>query len=201
MSEAGRPEAGRREAKKTETMAALRDAAFARFLQHGFSESRVADIAEDCGVSERTFFRYFGSKEHAALDGLASWLDHLIEAIEELPDSYAPIEALNAVMAQAAAGRFAFGADQVRSAIAYTSYPEVRAEFTLMTDGLRLRLVDDFARRAGTDPLDPYPRVLGSVLAAGLFAVMESWLHGGRGENPWTLARDTLTRVAGDLAG
>ena len=200
MGEAGAP-AGRRELHKSETRAALRDAALARFMAHGFAETRVADIAEDCGVSERTFFRYFPTKEQAAIDGLSGWLEQLIDAVEELPDSYAPIDAVNAVFAQASAGRFSFGAEQVRSAIAYTTYPEVRAEFTLLTDSLRLRLVDDFARRSGTDPLDPYPRVLASVLSAGLFAVMESWLHGGRGEDPWELAAATLTRVIEDFAG
>lgn len=37
------------------------------------------------------------------------------------------------------------------------------------------------------------------MISAGLFAVMESWLYGGNGNDPWTLVRTTLTQVAGDL--
>ena len=198
MALAGTSE-GRREVKRSETRHALREAALARFLAHGVADARVADIAADCGVSERTFFRYFPTKEHAALDGLETWLQQLISAFEELPDSYGPIAALDAVFAQARAGRFPFGADQVRSAIAYESFPEVQATFAGIVEAQRLRTVADIARRSGTDLYDPYARVLGSVLTSGLFAVMESWLHGGRGDDPWDLVAETLGRVARDV--
>jgi AcrR family transcriptional regulator len=195
-----KPAAGRRETKKQETHAALRDAAFTRFAEKGFAATRVADITEACGVSERTFFRYFESKEHVALAALMQWLDDLFDAIESLPESYGPMEAIGAVFRQAEAGRFAFGAEQARDVIAYTQYPEVQAHFVRVTDVLRRRLIADYARRAGVDEFDPYVRVLGSILSAGLFAIMESFLSGAGGD-PWKLARETMVRVAEDVAG
>ena len=191
---------GRRETKKLETRAALRDAAFALFAERGFAATRVADIAAACDVSERTFFRYFDSKEQVALAALQDWMEELYGAVEALPDSYAPIEAVVAVFRQADAGRFPFGPEQVRDVLAYDQFPEVRHHFTLVAEDLRLRLVDDFARRAGTDPLDPYPRVLASIISAGMFAVTESWLQGRRGDDPWVLARDSIARVANEFA-
>ncbi|MEZ5207800.1 MAG: TetR/AcrR family transcriptional regulator [Acidimicrobiales bacterium] len=92
MALAGTSE-GRREVKKSETRQAARGGARPLPGAHGVADARVADIAADCGVSERTFFRYFPTKEHAALDGLETWLQQLISAFEELPDSYGPIAA------------------------------------------------------------------------------------------------------------
>jgi len=104
------------------------------------------------------------------------------------------------VLAQAEAGRFTFGPEQARDVVAYAMYPEVQRHFTQVNDQLRVRLIRDYARRSNADPLDPYPRVLGSVMSAGLFAVMESWLRGHLGDNPWALAREMMTRVSTDLA-
>jgi AcrR family transcriptional regulator len=193
-------EVGRRETKRLETHHALRDAAFGLFAQRGFGETRVVDIAQACGISERTFFRYFTSKEDVALYAMKAWMDELFHAIESLPDSYGPIEAIGAVLQQADAGRFVFGVEQGRDVVAYLQFPEVRQHFTQISDQMRLRLVADFARRSGMSELDPYPRVLASIINAGLFAVMESWLHSPTAEDPWRLARETLTRVARDFA-
>jgi AcrR family transcriptional regulator len=191
---------GERERKKTETRAALRDAALVSFATHGFSQTRIADVAAACGVSERTFFRYFDSKEQVAVAGMEAWLEQLFVAIESLPDSYDPIEAVTAVIRQAEAGRFAFGMEEIRDAVAYATFPEVQDYFARVTDKFRQRLAADFARRSGTDVYDPYPRVLASIISAGMFAIIESWLRGGRGGNPWRMAREAIARVASEFA-
>lgn len=40
------------------------------FIQRGFEEVTAAEIARDSGISLRSFFRYFATKEDAALAGL-----------------------------------------------------------------------------------------------------------------------------------
>ena len=112
-------ETGRRATKKAETHDALRNAAFKLFAEKGFAATRVADIVAICTVSERTFFRYFASKEDVALAGVQAWLDELFLAIEALPDTFDPIAAIGAVLRQADGGRFAFGPDQARDVVAY----------------------------------------------------------------------------------
>ncbi|MDB5827301.1 MAG: TetR family transcriptional regulator [Variovorax sp.] len=37
----------------------FRAAAMALFVEHGYDETTVADIAERAGLTARTFFRYF----------------------------------------------------------------------------------------------------------------------------------------------
>ena len=56
----------RREQKKAEVREALVRAADALFVEQGFEGTTVYQIAERAGVSRRTFFRYFPSKEAIA---------------------------------------------------------------------------------------------------------------------------------------
>ena len=83
---------GRRVARKRETRRALHDAALRLFIERGFQETTVADIARAAGVAPRTFFGYFPTKE-AALYGP---LEDLIELLESrLSANAVPPDALD----------------------------------------------------------------------------------------------------------
>ena len=58
---------GLRERKKRERGQALRRAAIDLALEKGYSNVTVEDICERCGVSRRTFFNYYSSREEALL--------------------------------------------------------------------------------------------------------------------------------------
>lgn len=58
---------GLRERKKRERGQALRRAAIDLALEKGYHNVTVEDICERCGVSRRTFFNYYSSKEEALL--------------------------------------------------------------------------------------------------------------------------------------
>lgn len=61
------PVEGLRERKKRERGQALRRAAIDLALEKGYHNVTVEDICERCGVSRRTFFNYYSSKEEALL--------------------------------------------------------------------------------------------------------------------------------------
>lgn len=65
MTEPAAPAApvGRRAQHKVSTRRALEDAALRRFARDGYDETSVDAIAADAGVSTRTFFRYFATKD------------------------------------------------------------------------------------------------------------------------------------------
>lgn len=193
-------EIGRRERKKNETRAALREAALARFADKGFAETRVVDITEAADVSERTFFRYFQSKEDVAVAALREWLEGLFADVDQAPPEQMPSEIVTSIIENGRAGKYPFGVEQLRDVVAYVTFPEVQDHVARIIDGLRVRMIEDAARRTGTEPTDPYPRVIGSVITAGCFAVFESMLLSGRVDASWTTAADILQRVVDEFA-
>lgn len=56
---------GLRERRRQETRRDISDAALDLFERHGVAGTTVDDIAHTAGISPRTFFRYFPTKEHA----------------------------------------------------------------------------------------------------------------------------------------
>jgi AcrR family transcriptional regulator len=69
------PSLSLRERKKAETWAAIHEAAAALVMERGIERTTVEAIAESVGISARTFFNYFPSKEDAVLGMRAPVLD------------------------------------------------------------------------------------------------------------------------------
>jgi AcrR family transcriptional regulator len=57
------PATGLREPKKRQTRDALARAALELFVERGYDETTLAEIADAAGVSTRTIFAYFPGKE------------------------------------------------------------------------------------------------------------------------------------------
>lgn len=70
----------RRERQKAAIREELRAVAIDAFLTHGYHEANITEIAERAGVSERTFYRYFPTKESVALD----WIDETAPTVHEM---------------------------------------------------------------------------------------------------------------------
>jgi AcrR family transcriptional regulator len=68
------PVPGLRERRRRATEAEIGDAALGLFERQGVAATTVGDIARAAGISERTFFRYFSSKEETVLD-FQHWFD------------------------------------------------------------------------------------------------------------------------------
>ena len=64
------PVEGLRERKKRLMRQQLSDTATRMFVERGFDAVRVSEVAEACGVSEKTVFNYFPTKESLVLDRL-----------------------------------------------------------------------------------------------------------------------------------
>lgn len=67
--------AGLRERKKQRTREAIAAAAIALFLERGFDQVSVADVAAAAEVSKRTLFKYFPSKEDLVVQRFADHQD------------------------------------------------------------------------------------------------------------------------------
>jgi AcrR family transcriptional regulator len=96
---------GRRETHKRETREALLAAARKLFAAHGFDETTVRDIAGAAGVTERTFFRYFASKDDLVYSELLDLLPQLHQGIVTAPAGLpVPLAVRDAVLGLAAGG-------------------------------------------------------------------------------------------------
>lgn len=85
---------GLREQKKKRTRQALYEAALGQFEEKGFEAVTVDAIAEEVGVSPRTFFRYFPSKEAVLFCDWENDLAELEAYFLELPAEIGLWEAL-----------------------------------------------------------------------------------------------------------
>jgi AcrR family transcriptional regulator len=91
---------GLRERKRRETLQRIAKTALKQFIVNGYDATTLDDIAEAAGISRRTFFYYFKSKE----DILLAWQSGVADAIRaavlaESPDQ-APLDAVrNALLA------------------------------------------------------------------------------------------------------
>ena len=69
---------GVREERKAATRSEIQRATLDLLEESGLEATTVARIAERAGISERTFFRYFDSKEAAAVPGQGELIDALV---------------------------------------------------------------------------------------------------------------------------
>src|SRR3954470_7122520 len=97
---------GLRERKKREMRRRLSDTAARLCLQHGFDAFRVADVAEACGVSEKTVFNYFPTKESLVLDQLEATMSALRTGLADssVPPVQAALRILDAQLTAMTAG-------------------------------------------------------------------------------------------------
>jgi AcrR family transcriptional regulator len=81
----------------------LEQAAMELYVERGFEQTTVAQIAKRAGLTERTFFRYFADKREVLFAGAGSLQDFLVGTLASAPDSAAPIDAVVAALEAAGA--------------------------------------------------------------------------------------------------
>ncbi len=74
----------------------LVEAALELFVDPGFEQTTVADIAARAGVTERTFFRHFSDKREVLFGGSEEFQAGVLAAIEGAPAGVSPLEAASA---------------------------------------------------------------------------------------------------------
>ena len=86
-------ELGLRERKKQQTHRSIADAAKQLFLERGFDQVSVAEIARAADVSEQTVFNYFPTKEDLVYERMDTFEHELLAAVKERPAGETPLRA------------------------------------------------------------------------------------------------------------
>jgi AcrR family transcriptional regulator len=203
----GVPQAeGLRERKKRLMRQQLSDTATRMFLAQGFDAVRVTEIAEACGVSEKTVFNYFPTKESLILDRLEATVASLRTGLTESRESrepgesgqsgqsgFPPVQAalrilddeLGAMTSWLAAqdDPLQAGAMIRRFGELIQATPSLRAHQSDMMDQFTAVAAEILAERAGLSPEDPEPQITATALL-GLwriqFQALSRYLDGTR---------------------
>lgn len=175
---------GLREQKKRRMRRLLSDTATELFVEHGFAAVQVAEIARACGVSEKTVFNYFPSKEALLLDRGDATSAGLRRA---LADETMRATAAIAAMLDGELGRLTDWIDSqpdAREAYRNTARfgeliaetPSLRAYQREQLDGLVAEAATLLADRYGFAAGDPEPRIAATGLV-GLVGIQADALR------------------------
>ncbi|MFE0509050.1 TetR family transcriptional regulator [Streptomyces sp. NPDC058964] len=174
-----------RERKKQRTRDALLRVALELFTTQGYEETTVDEIADAVDVSQRTFFRYFASKEDVAFFVPRLAESHYVRAVRQRPPHEAPLEALRRAVMDSW--------DTIEEAVERVvpvelhmrAYRMIEATPALLAAHLRraAEIEEEIARiiagREGLDvDLDPRPRLVVAVFGAVIRVTERAWSVG-----------------------
>jgi AcrR family transcriptional regulator len=158
---------------------AIWDAAVELFIDKGFDETTVDDIAEAAGVSRRSFFRYFSSKNDLMSHSVLSYGASLTAAVRACPEgSSLPEvfrETVHAIARQSVPG------PRIRKIMSIAAkYPAAREAQQARLAEVQDDVAEAFAerlkkRRAG----DPRPYLLAALTLSTLHATFRMWYQSG----------------------
>ena len=81
----------------------LQEAALALYSERGFDQTTAAQIADQAGLTERTFFRHFADKREVLFGGSAILKERIVDGVAGAPAGAGPLDAVAAGLQAAAA--------------------------------------------------------------------------------------------------
>ncbi len=166
-----------RERKRQLVREVIHQAALKLFLQHGYDDVTVDDIAREAGISRRTFFHMFPSKEDvmlAHLDGVGAHMVHLLATrpktetlLVSLRHAFKPLLDLHTHDAELARNRIRLVLET----------PALRARHLKLLDSWVHLLAKQCAQKLGLPSADGLPRLTAWIAVATLDVALHEWSH------------------------
>ncbi|MGO9340943.1 MAG: TetR family transcriptional regulator [Acidimicrobiales bacterium] len=176
----------------------LEKAALELYIERGFEQTTVAEIAKRAGLAERTFFRHFTDKREVLFAGAASLQELLVATVADAPASLAPIDA--AVSGLEAAGALL----QTRRAFAKQRYAVIASNPELQEREL-IKLASLSASMAGAlrerGVKNPVSSMTAEVAIAVFKIAFERWITGPDNRDLPQLIRKSLDELKTVAAG
>ena len=193
-------EPGLRERKKAATRQSLHAAAVRLAIEHGVDRVTVEAIADEAGVSRRTFSNYFGSKEEALLYGDHQRIHGLIEQVKARPAEEAPWAALTAAAEQFYAQLGDLDPQWIAQTRLVRAQPTLAAAQVRVFAALERDLSAEIAARSGDDPASVRVKMTSATFLAALRVGLHIWLERPPGTKLWSLVSETLAEAGEGFA-
>jgi AcrR family transcriptional regulator len=181
---------GHRERKRAQTRARIIAEAFKLFVARGFDAVTLDEIAAAAGISRRTFFHYFASKEDLAFAWLDASSDDIVAAVKH-EDKKLPMltMAANAIIACAVP----FSRDEAWAlARLVQETPALRDRSQMKYGRLEVMLADALTERKGLRQGDLKARLAAMTAAGALRVATQRWYESGGKETVSTFARKVM---------
>ncbi len=188
------------ELRRTRTRAALRQVALKRFASEGFGNVTVEQLAQEAGVTERTFFRHFPTKEAVLFQDYDTQVEWLAEALAQRPPSESLFDAVFASVAS-----YPYDVEVVRQAAlarAELITGEQIAGHLRVVQSSFAAVITDFVMQRYPDVanIDLVAEVAGATLAAALVVGVETWGRNGCVEDLGAITATCLDLVRSGLS-
>jgi AcrR family transcriptional regulator len=175
------PGEGLRERKKRLMRQLISDTATMMFVERGFDEVRVSEVAAACEVSEKTIYNYFPTKESLILDREEAMAQAIRRALGPGGAPISPIDSVVRLITDQVSQLYDSWDSELSEvpdmSLIHRFYelfertPALRAAQGDMMERLTEVAAQAMASRAGVDPDDPEPQIA-AVAVAGLWRVM-----------------------------
>ena len=202
---------GLRERQKAARRQAISDAATALFMERGFEAVTIAEVAEAAGVSIKTIFNYFGSKEELFLDREAEARRATLSAVADRPAGARITDGLRALLVEQRVPSGGDGweslADPARYAgfrrflETWTASPALRARHMLGEEVLGADLAAAIAAETGRPADDDCVRAMAAMLVAAMHLRHETLARAVMGGRPPGEVRRLVEGTAREAMG
>jgi AcrR family transcriptional regulator len=194
-------ELGLRERKKAATRQALHAAAVRLAIQHGAERVTVEAIADDAGVSRRTFSNYFGSKEEALVYGDFQRIQSLIAMVRERPAGESAWVALTAAAERFVDALGDLDPQWVAQGRLVRAHPTLIAAQVQAFAALERELSTEVASRSkDQDPDSVRVKMTSAAFLVALRVALNLWLEGPPGRRLGDVVDEALSEAGRGFA-
>jgi len=168
---------GLRERKKQQTRQAISDVATRMFIERGFENVTVAEVAAAAGVSVNTVFNYFTTKEELFFDRIPEGMDAVMQVVRERRRGESAVAALRRAFRKRVKGDLPFvpeGIGLFHGAI--EASPALKARARMFLEEGQRQLAALLAEETGTPPDDATAQTV-AAMTVGVWWMMWQELH------------------------
>src|ERR1700722_14498859 len=168
----------------------LQEAALALYAEQGFDQTTAAQIADQAGLTERTFFRHFADKREVLFGGSALLQERIVAGVAGAPSADGPLDAVAQGLDAAAVmlGEFRRDLSRQRQVVIDAS-PELRErELTKLAD-YAAAVASALRERGVTEPQATMAAQAGMTV---LRVAMQRWVSGDDGQDLAAIMRNCV---------